>query len=237
MSPRPFVLLFCLICSSSAQDNTVWKDGFHPWVEPAIGISEGYSIGFSPDVGFDWQRPQFLLSASAGYGFMRKNHDNDQVPNEKGHTRSLGMDLFWRRGNNFLGSGASWGETAVTPYRKYSWAPDVAAGHNWRYIRAEVAYFRDRREYTDYPGYNAYTPGPGQPQYSNYCICSNGVTGWNFDEWYAPGETAHFLYHFSATIYRYHTTVTDPYSGALTQEQESQVGTAGAVGFGVVIRK
>jgi hypothetical protein len=231
----------CFLCVARAfaqtETGSVWRNGFHPFVEPQLSISEGYTIGPSVDVGIEWQRPQFLVHAVAGYGFLRKDNDNDQVPNERGHTRSLGADLFLREGQTFVGPGFTWGETAVTPYRKYAWAPSIGGGHDFRYFRLTADYFRDRREYTDYPNAIVFTPGPGQPSPSPYCICSNGVTGVGVEAWYSPSESARVVFDYSCSVYRFHTTVTDPYNTILTASQQAERYTGAGCGFGLVIRR
>jgi hypothetical protein len=219
--------------------HTVWTSGIHPSAEIGFSApSNGYGFGADPSVGVALQYPHFMLDAGVGYGFVRKVNDNDQVPHEHGHTRAASVSVSWRRGRNFIGPGASWGETAVTPYRKYSWAPEISAGHDFNALRTAVSYFRSLREYIDYPSLVQFTPGPGQPALSRYCICSNGVSGVGFDLWQAPGEKAlaHVLLHYSFSMIHFHETVTDPYNTQLTAQQKSDMSLGGTFSLGVVVR-
>jgi hypothetical protein len=228
-----------MLTHEARESDMVWISGIHPFLETNLSLpSLGYGLGVSPSVGVELQYPHFMLAASAGYGFVRKVDDNDQVPNEHGHTRGAGADVYWRIGRNFIGPGASWGETAVTPYRKYSWAPEIDAGHDFNALRVVTSYFRDLREYTDYPSLVQFTPGPGQPSLSHYCICGNGVSGIGFDVWQAPGEKApaHVLLHCSFSFFRYHETVTDPYNTALTSQQKADMYFSGSFSLGIVVR-
>jgi len=218
----------------------MWTSGIHPSVETSFSPpSDGYGFGVNPSVGVALQYPHFMLGAGVGYGFVRKVDDNDQVPNEHGHTRDAEASVYWRRGRNFIGPGASWGETAVTPYRKYSWAPEIDAGHDFNALRIVASYFRSLREYTDYPSLVQFTPGPGQPALSNYCICSNGVSGIGFDAWLALRKKApaHVFIHYSLSLGYYHETVTDPYNTTMTEQQKSNKDTGGSVSLGVVYRR
>ncbi len=217
----------------------VWTSGIHPSAEISFSApSSGYGVGADPSVGIALQYPHFMLDADVGYGFVRKVDDNDQVPHERGHTRGAWASVSWRRGRNFIGPGASWKETAVTPYRKYSWAPEIDAGHDFNALRIMASYFRSLREYTDYPSLLQFTPGPGQPALSRYCICSNGVSGVGFDLWQASGEKtpAHVLLHYSFSLIHFHESVTDPYNAQLTAQQKSDISFDGAFSVGVVVR-
>jgi len=218
----------------------VWTSGIHPFVEVSLSPpSEGYGFELMPSAGVALQYPHFMLDADASYGFVRKVDDNDQVPHEHGHTRGLSADISWRMGRNFIGPGASWGESAETPYRKYSWAPAAFAGHDFNSMRITASYFRSLREYVDYPSLVYFTPGPGQPSLSPYCICSNGVSGVGFDLWQAPSEKAraHLLLHYSLSVIHFYDTVTDPYNSVLTAEQKANTNIGGSVSFGVIYRR
>jgi hypothetical protein len=256
MKTYALLLIFILAAlSTEAQDDTgfwstlvhaatygdmVWTSGIHPSTEISLSPpSQGYGFGVSPSLRLDLQRRHFMLGASAGYGFVRKVDDNDQVPHEHGHTRDASVSVYWRRGRNFTGPSASWGETAVTPYRKYSWAPAIDVGHDFSRLRTVASYFRSLREYADYPSMTQFTPGPGQPEVSHYCICGNGTSGVGLDLLYALGSRAssHVLLHYSLSVVHFHETVTDPYNTELTAEQKSNTDIAGSVSFGVVYRR
>jgi len=233
------VLLVCAVAPTNllAQDqDTVWTRGIHPFIEPQFEpASSGYGSGFIARVGIDVEAAHFALRATSSYGFIRKVNDNAQVPHEHGHTRKSEGGMFLRKGKTFFGPGAKWSESANTPYRKYSWAPEVVAGRDFGSLRLQGTYFRNQREYTDYPDLVLFTPGPGQTSPSYYCICGNGVAGVNADAWWAPGNR-HVLFHYVISITHLHDTVTDPYSSYLTGLQESQQHIAVGVTVGLVIR-
>jgi len=215
-----------------------WSAGIHPYIEPGFSVGgAGYGPGFASSAGLDFEQPRFMLLATGGYGFIRKTNDADQVPNEHGHTRSAEVEAFLRLGRNFAGLGAQWGETADTPYRKYSWAPEIAAGHDFGGVARIVgSYFRSRREYTDYPGPAQFTPGPGQPAYSDYCICGNGVSGGDVQLWVPLAVRKHVILHYDVSIIHFHETVTDPYDTPLTALQDAKRSFSGGSTFGVQFR-
>jgi hypothetical protein len=220
----------------------IWTNGFHVSVElPVNPPGEGYGWGFSPAAGVEWKWKRLVIKADASYGFVRKVNDNDQVPNEKGHTRSLGGDIFLRLSRrNYFGIGASWGETDTTPYRKYAWSPTIAFMHEFHLTRFQVSYFRHMREYTDYPSSIAFTPGPGQPTFSTYCICSNGVSGVDMEGWTAmPAKNGlrFFQVHYWLTISRFHDTVTDPYNLYMTRQQMGNRWTGVDASMALVYRR
>ncbi len=234
------VIMLCILPTkrSHAQEDElrIWR-GFHPFFESAISLANGYTAGPAFGTGAEWQTRHFLVDANAGYGFMRKNNDNAQVPHEHGHTRGLGGDFYLLKGHNLVGLGAGWGETAVTPYRKYSWSPSVSVGREFTWARLTASYYRNYREYTNYPTPVNFTPGPGQPALSKYSIGGNGVTGVNIRVLYAFTDGGRFLADYSCSIYRFHTTVTDTYNTALTAEQKAQKYTGGSCSFGLVLRR
>jgi len=228
-----------LLIHAARDADMVWTSGIHPSIELGVSpSSDGYGFGVNPSVGVALQYPHLMVDATARYGFVSKVDDNDQVPNERGHTRAASANVFWRRGRNFVGPGASWGETAVTPYRKYSWSPEMSAGHDFNALRVTASYFRSLREYTDYPSLVQFTPGPGQPSLSHYCMCGNGVSGVALDLWLAPGEKApaHVLLHYSLSVMHFHESVTDPYNTELTAQQKSDESNNASMYFGVVLR-
>jgi len=211
--------------------------GIHPYLEPEFTIAGGYSPGFASSGGVDFEQVRYFMLATANYAFVRKNNDGAQVPNEHGHTRGLEGQAFWRLGSSFVGGGAQWGETAVTPYRKYSWAPEISAGHDFRpEVRILGSYFRSLREYTDYPGIVQFTPGPGQPAYSRYCICGNGVSGVGLQVWFAPQARGHMIFHYDANVIHFHQTVTDPYDVPLSASESAQKSFSGEITYGVQFR-
>jgi hypothetical protein len=215
-----------------------WSVGLHAYLEPQFFTGGG---GFGPGItstgGLDFEQRHFLLLGNGSYGFIRKTNDGDQVPNEGGHTRGAEGETFWRVGGNFAGIGANWGETAVTPYRKYAWAPEIAVGRDFREsVRLMVAYWRSRREYTDYPAIVQFTPGPGQPKFSRYCICNNGVSGVRSQLWFAPFLRGHAMLHYDVGVIFFHQTVTDPYNAPLTSFQDSQKYFSGSFTLGVQFR-
>lgn len=238
------MLLCAATCGLSAQDEVIrsaWAPGFHPYIEPTFfSGGGGMNAGFVGAGGLEYEARHFAVETSASYGFVRKVNDNDQVPDEHGHTRRAEGLAYWRLRDYFVGAGASWGETAVTPYRKYSWAPEISGGRRWVHndqeFRIDASYFRARREYTDFPTSVQFTPGPGQPRSAAYCICSNGVSGYDLQVWHAPGESGHMLFHYDLRIIRFHTTVTDPYNLPMTAEQSGQHGTGAEGTVGVQFR-
>lgn len=217
----------------------VWTSGIHPSVDvSAFPPSAGYGFGLTPSVGISLQYTHFMLDAQVGYGFMRKVNDNDQVPNEHGHTRDASSTVYWRKRRNFVGLGASWGETAVTPYRKYSWAPDITAGHDYNLVRITASFSHDLHEYTDYPSLVEFTPGPGQPALSHYCRCGNGTSVVTFNLWESilHKRPAGILLHSSLSMIYFHDTVTDPYNLQLTLQQKANSYFDASLSFGLVIR-
>lgn len=220
----------------------VWTDGPHVSLElPINPPSHGYGWDFSPILGVELKWKRLVTKANASYGFARKVNDNAQVPHEKGHTRNVGGAVLFRvGGRNYLGGGAGWGETSTTPYRKYSWEPQISFMHEFNLMRLQVSYFRSEREYTVYPSPIVFTPGPGQPEYSTYCICSNGGSGVQMQGWTAaPARNGlrFFQLHYKFTIDSFHDTVTDPYNLYMTRQQKAHRMTGGDITVGLVYRR
>jgi hypothetical protein len=218
-----------------------WSPGFHPYLEPQFfSGGGGYGPGFTSAAGVDaiWRR--FEFDAAGNYGFIRKTNDDDQVPSEHGYTRGVSGTSLYHAGSWLAGGGARWGETDVTPYRKYSWAPGATAGRAFFYhlvdFRVLGGWSHSLREYTDYPTTVQFTPGPGQPQFSTYCICGNGVNAFSLDVFVSVMQRGHVLLHYSFTVLRFHETVTDPYNLRMTAEQDADHGTAGGFTFGTQFR-
>jgi hypothetical protein len=218
-----------------------WAPGFHPYLEPDFFTGGGgYGSGFTSSGGIDYDARRFELQLEGTYGFIRKTNDNDQVPNEHGHTRGVDGLLYYRLHEWFLGGGASWGETAVTPYRKYAWAPGISAGHAFFYhftdFRIQAGWSHSLHEYTDYPTIVQFTPGPGQSAFSTYCICNNGVNAYNLDVSVSLSDSGHVLLHSNFNVLRFHETVTDPYNLSMTAQQDADHGTAVSLTSGVQFR-
>jgi len=239
--PTLLVWLVAMAFGQGEGNPNLWSPGIHPFLEPQFFEGGGFSTGFASMGGADLEIRRFIVQATGSYDFIRKNDDNDQVPNEHGYTRGLEAQTFLRLSKNFFGFGTRWGETAVTPYRKYSWAPEIGAGHDFLSSggvrwRLEGSYFRARREYTDYPTLTAFTPGPGQTSPSYYCICGNGVTGADMNVWVPFAARGHVLLHYELQVFRFHTTVTDPYNLSLTASQDSQHSFSGNSTLGLAVR-
>jgi hypothetical protein len=218
-----------------------WAEGFHPYVDPQIfSGGAGYGPGFVGDGGVDYIARRFEIQLSSSYGFIRKTNDNDQTPNEHGHTRGVEALALYRLHKWFLGGGAEWDETAVTPYRKYSWAPEISAGRTFFYhfvdFRVQGAWWHALHEYTDYPNVAKFTPGPGQQALSTYCLCNNGVTGYGVDVLISMSDWGHVLLHSNFGLIRFHETVTDPYNLSLTARQDADRNTAASLTSGIEFR-
>jgi hypothetical protein len=235
--------LASLLPSTVAQDRAnPWSPGIHPFIEPQLfSGGDGFGWGFTSAGGLDIERRRFIVNTAGNYGFIRKTNDDDQVPNEHGHTRGVSGEAFLRSGRVFFGPAIEWRETAVTPYRKYAWSPEIGAGRDfgdrdWS-MRLQGSYFRAIHEYVDYPTEVAFTPGPGQPSSSYYCECTNGVTGVDIDMWMrSPAASGHVLLHENLQVNRFHETITDPYNLSLTAAEQSQRSMGSTVTAGIVIR-
>ncbi len=215
--------------------------GIHPFVEPAFDPGgAGFGRGLDTMAGISVERTHFLFLADGKYDFIRKVDDGAQVPHEKGHYRGAEGYLFWRRGRNYFGAGPRWSETAVTPYKKYAWAPSAGMGHEFGadgLLRVQWMFFREMREYTDYPVEVQFTPGPGQPALAKYCICTSGVVGVDTNFYVrSPASRGHVLFHEDFDIFTFHTSTTDPYDLVLTRQQESTRGITATASFGMTIR-
>ena len=228
--------------SSSKSDTFEFAQGIHPFLDSQLQFAGlGYGGGFVDGVGFDLEKRRFRVQAEAEYGFVRKTNDADQVPNEHGHTRHLQDEVFYRLHRNFFGAGVGWGETAVTPYRKYAWTVRTGWGHDFGdrdfNLRLQAAYLHELGERVVYPELVQFTPGPGQSALSYSCSCTSGVSGVDVNAWMpSPAFRGHFFLHYELLTIRFHETVTDPYNTALTASQSAQHSIAGQMTLSFVVR-
>lgn len=228
-----------VVSSTTPSEERAPKFPINPYVEIGPSLNGGgySSVSGTGTVGLNVDTRHFLLESSATFDTAGKTNDGTEN-NDKGHNIACGSDVFYRLSSGwFFGSGLNWSKTITTNYDKEATHPAVGGGKDFASFRLQFTYFREENEITHYPTLVQFTPGPGQAQFSYTCHCGSGVNGFETQLWYpSPMSTHHIFFHATLQTYWFHTTITDPYDTALTQQQESSRNSSGGLNYSLMYR-
>jgi hypothetical protein len=200
-----------------------------PYISGGVSLMPpGYaSVAGAVGAGVQFNRPYFVFDSFAGYDNGHKTNDNDNAPNSKGHDRYLRGFAGYKRGAYFAGVGARWTDLSTPDYTDFSWHPEAGVGRDWgKDFRLLAAYeFPPAKPVTRYPN--------GTTCYG----CSSGLHGADLQFWIpAPTNRSHFFAKMDLTIFRYHSTDTDPSNVTLTQQENASKSFGAGVEFSLGAR-
>jgi hypothetical protein len=188
----------------------------HPYfyLAPASSAGGGYSsAAYRAEAGIDVEGTHVLFRGLGAYEDARKTDDNDQ-PNLKGHERYLEGAAYYRVAHGwFVGMGWRWDRLSTTNYSKSACRPEIGGGFEVMHMRTNLDWVMAGTDWQNG------SHGPA--------ITMTIPT---------PREKRHWFFRSSISIYRFHTTVTEPDNLALIQEQRGQQHFAGFADTGLVYR-
>ncbi len=190
----------------------------------------GYAtFAYRIEGGLNMEATHAILRAMAAYDDGRKVDDNDQ-PNPKGHDRYLNGALYFRPARAgwtrmlYFGAGYRWDQLSTTNYTKGGGRYQIGGGYDWFRRSCDAC----RRDYSMRINIDWVTAGDDW---------QNGSHGPDTTlTWPSPREKRHWFYRQEIAIYRFHETVTEPYSAAFTQMQRSQKYFDSFADFGIAYR-
>lgn len=182
----------------------------HPYVEAGISINGGgySSVSEVGAAGVTLEEKHLVVDAFTKYDTAGKTAAG------AGHNINYTGVVYFRTTNGWLfGAGSDWAKTFTQEYTKEALHPRAGFGKDFTKVRLTFDYFREENEITHYPVLVQFTPGPGQTKFSYTCHCVSGVNGIETNLWYpSPRSNRHLFFHADLDVYRYHTTITDPYA-------------------------
>jgi len=198
----------------------------HPYVYfgPSL-MGGGYApLAYRAEVGVEMESSYLILRALGAYDDGHKV-DPSNGPNPNGHDRKLESEAYYRfRRGLFLGAGWRWSRLSTTAFTKSGTEPEIGGGYDFVGHECEDCRrdFSMRIKVRWVMAGNDWENGSHGP--------STVIT------LPAPSEKRHWFYQQTISVYRFHTTVTEPSYAALTQSQRDQRSFASYIDFGVIYR-
>jgi hypothetical protein len=231
-------LLFAGVCFSSAFGQSIsstsgedmellTKPVPHPYfyLAPASSAGGGYSSAtYRAESGIDVESTHAVFRALGAYENARKTDDNDQ-PNPNGHERYLEGAIYYRVARGwFVGMGWRWNELSTTNYSKSASRPEIGGGYDLIQHTCDGC----RRNFSMRMNLDWVMAGTDWQNGSHGPAITMTLP--------TPREKRHWFFRSSVSVYRFHTTVTEPDNLPLTQQQRGQKHFDGFADTGLVYR-